>query len=204
MANGRPGLRGLRRGRRRRRRRSLRGRAPQAGVHDPSDHADSEDSPVDRRRPERLESERGVERVRTETGQRQRGRARRVEQRHLHAVRLGEDVRPVDADRGHDHHRDHQRRPDRPEQPEPHEHAAHDFRSRGGCGEEPAGPEAQTLEESCRAGQSISAKPSEEFLRSVRRHERTNHEPSQHQACIHVVTPCHRGSRGPPRPLPLT
>ena len=50
---------------------------------------------------------------------------------------------------------------------------------------EPAGPEAQALEEPARPRQSVTAKPAEELLGPVRRHQRTNHEPHQQQACIH-------------------
>ena len=67
--------------------------------------------------PDRRQAQRRIERVGTVTGQRDRHRRRRIEERHFDAVVLREQaVRPVHGRNRDNHHRKHQRRANRAEQ----------------------------------------------------------------------------------------
>ena len=81
-----------------------------------------------------------------------------------------------DGDRGHDHHRNDQRRADCTKEPQSDHQATADRRNRRGGGESAARTEAQRLQKTTRAVQSIPAEPPKKFLRAVGRNQQPQHD----------------------------
>ena len=113
----------------------------------------------------------------------QRERNRGVEEGQLNAVGSGKQpMPPMYTDRRDDHDRDHKRRTDRTQKSESHEQTARDFAQRR-CGRESATwTKAKLLEEPTRLFQPVTAKPPEQFLRTVRRHQQADDDPRQQES----------------------
>src|SRR5205823_11684519 len=98
-------------------------------------------------------------------------------------------VLPVHADGRDNHHRQHQRRAEGAKQSKADQGARGKFCQPRTQRKRPAGAKADRFEEATSAGEPVPAKPSEQFLRAVRRHQRAEHEAADQQSSIHSSPP---------------
>src|ERR1039457_2085961 len=169
------------------RRNGWRGRpAPERQGQGAAENSGGEGRPAHRRSREGGEAEERVEGVMTGARERERRCGDAVEQRDFDAVRRREQpVWGVNADRGHDHDREHQGRTDGAQETQHHQDAAPNLTDCGDRGEEAPREEPEGFQYSADASQAGAPEPSEEFLRTVRRHEEPQHEPEDEQSRVH-------------------
>lgn len=166
--------------------RSRRGAAACGDVEQRDHDGGGDGDPRLRRVRERRDPESAVQRVRAETGERERERGGAVDQRQLEAAVLGpEPLGEVDRNARDEHDQDDQRRPDRTTQTDSGQQAAPEFAERGRESEQNARPEAELLEEAARPGERIAAELPERFLAAVGGDSESDEQPDDEKRGIH-------------------